>query len=112
MHFKGFLLLFRFFAKNYGVTVLLKGHRTVITNGEDLFINPTGSSALAKGGSGDVLCGMICAFLSQGATPLDAATIAAYVHGLAGERLGQKISEYGVLASEIPLEAAKILREF
>ncbi|MBQ8837350.1 MAG: NAD(P)H-hydrate dehydratase [Clostridia bacterium] len=99
------------FAAEYGVTVLLKGHETVITNGAEVFVNPTGSSALAKGGSGDVLCGMICAFLAQGATPLDAAVIGAYVHGLAGERLGKKTSEYGVLASEIPLEAAKILGE-
>ena len=99
------------FASEYGITVLLKGRGTVITNGEEIFVNPTGSSALAKGGSGDVLCGMICAFLAQGAAPLDAAVIGAYVHGLAGERLGEKISEYGVLASEIPLEAAKILKE-
>ncbi len=100
------------FAKEYGVTLLLKGHRTVITNGEDTFINPTGSSALAKGGSGDVLCGMLCAFLAQGASPLDAAVLAAYLHGLAGERLAEVYSEYGVLASELPAEAAKLLREF
>lgn len=99
------------FAKEYGVTLLLKGHRTVITNGDETFVNPTGDSSLAKGGSGDVLCGMICAFLAQGASELDAAVIGAYIHGLAGERLGAKISEYGVLASELPLEAAKILGE-
>lgn len=99
------------FAAEYGVTVLLKGHRTVITDGDEVFVNPTGSSALAKGGSGDVLCGMICALLAQGASSLDAAVIGAYVHGLAGERLGKATSEYGVLASEIPLEASKILGE-
>lgn len=99
------------FAAEYGVTVLLKGRGTVITNGEEVFVNPTGNSSLAKGGSGDVLCGMICAFLAQGASPLDAAVIGAYLHGLAGERLGKEISEYGVLASELPLEAAKILGE-
>ncbi len=100
------------FASEHGITVLLKGRGTVITNGEEVFVNPTGSSALAKGGSGDVLCGMICAFLAQGASPLEAAVIGAYIHGLAGERLGEKISEYGVLASELPLEAAKILKDF
>lgn len=99
------------FAAEYGVTVLLKGHGTVITNGDEVFVNPTGNSALAKGGSGDVLCGMICAFLAQGTSPIDAAVIGAYVHGLAGERLGKEVSEYGVLASELPLEAAKILGE-
>lgn len=99
------------FAKEYGVTLLLKGHHTIITDGEEIFVNPTGNSSLAKGGSGDVLCGMICAFLAQGASPLDAAVIGAYVHGLAGESLGARLSEYGVLASELPLEAAKILKE-
>lgn len=100
------------FAKEYGVTLLLKGHHTVITNGEECFINPTGTSALAKGGSGDVLCGMIAALVAQGAAPLHAAAIAAYLHGLAGERLAEVYSEYGVLASELPAEAAKLLREF
>lgn len=100
------------FAKEYNVTLLLKGHGTVISDRNEVFVNPTGNSALAKGGTGDVLCGMICAFLAQGASPLDAAVIGAYIHGLAGERLSQKHSEYGVLASEIPLEAAKILKEF
>lgn len=99
------------FAAEYGVTLLLKGKNTVITDGNELFVNPTGSSALSKGGSGDVLTGMICAFLAQGVSPLDACVIGAYIHGLAGERLGQSISEYGVLASELPLEAAKVLGE-
>lgn len=97
------------FAKEYGVTLLLKGHRTVITDGENTFVNPTGSSALAKGGSGDVLSGMLCALLAQGCTPLDAAAIAAYLHGEAGEQLAKEYSEYGVLASDLPAAAAKLL---
>ncbi len=99
------------FAKEYGVTLLLKGHGTVITDGDKLFVNPTGSSALAKGGSGDVLCGMICALCAEGAAPIDSAVISAYLHGLAGERLAKIYSEYGVLAGELPAEAAKILSE-
>lgn len=99
------------FAKEYGVTILLKGKDTVIASGDKVFVNPTGSSALAKGGTGDVLCGMICSFTAQGASPFDAAVISAYIHGLAGEQLAKIHSEYGVLASELPLEASKILRE-
>jgi len=99
------------FAKEYGVTLLLKGKDTVITDGEKVFVNPTGSSALAKGGSGDVLTGMICAFLAQGCNSIDAAAIAAYCHGMAGERLAKVYSEYGVLPSELPTEAAKYLCE-
>ncbi len=100
------------FAAKYGVTLLLKGHGTVITDGENTFVNPTGSSALAKGGSGDVLCGMLCALLAQGASPLDAAVIAAYLHGEAGQRLAAEYSEYGVLPSDLPAAAAKLLREY
>lgn len=100
------------FAKAYGVTLLLKGHHTVLTDGIHTFINPTGSSALAKGGSGDVLCGMLCALLAQGASPLDACVIAAYLHGEAGEKLAEIYSEYGVLASELPAAAAKLLCKY
>lgn len=99
------------FAAEYGVTLLLKGKDTVITDGEKVFVNLTGSNALAKGGSGDVLTGMICAFLAQGCCTIDAAAIAAYCHGMAGERLAKVYSEYGVMPSDIPAEAAKILCE-
>lgn len=100
------------FAAQYGVTLLLKGADTVVTDGETVYVNPTGSSALAKGGSGDTLLGMICAFAAQGASLLNAAAIAAYLHGLAGERLSKIYSEYGVLPSDLPEKAAQILAEW
>lgn len=99
------------FAKEYGATLLLKGKNTVITNGTRTVINESGNTALAKGGSGDVLTGMLCAFLAQGCAPMDAAVLAAHLHGLAGERLSETYSEYGVLASELPATAAKLLAE-
>lgn len=99
------------FAAEYGVTLLLKGKHTVITDGETVHVNETGNTALAKGGSGDVLTGMLCAFLAQGCSPLDAAILAAHLHGLAGERLSETYSEYGVLASELPAMAARIIQE-
>ena len=99
----------REFAKKYRVTLLLKGKDTVITDGERTFINPTGSSAIAKGGSGDVLTGMICAFSAQGASLMNAAAIAAFLHGAAGERLAEIYSDYGVLPGDLPAEAAKYL---
>lgn len=104
------------FAKTYfnpavGGVLLLKGAGTVITDGETVLINPTGSTALSKGGTGDTLCGMLCAFLAEGARPLDAAMIAAYVHGLAGERAAEVYSDYGVLAQDVSAFAAKVLRE-
>lgn len=99
------------FAAEYGVTLLLKGKNTVITDGEHVYVNETGNTALAKGGSGDVLTGMLCGFLAGGCKPLNAAILAAHLHGLAGERLSETYSEYGVLASELPATAAKIIKE-
>ena len=94
-----------------GGVLLLKGAGTVITDGETVLLNPTGSTALSKGGTGDTLCGMLCAFLAEGAAPLDAAMIAAYVHGLAGERAAEVYSDYGVLAQDVSAFAGKVLRE-
>ena len=102
----------RTFAAEYGITLLLKGANTVVTDGKTTLINPTGSSALAKGGSGDALFGMICALAAQGTQLLEAAAIAAYLHGMAGQRLAKIYSEYGVLPSDLPAEAARILAEW
>ena len=88
---------------------VLVGAGTVITDGARVFVNPTGSSALSKGGSGDTLCGMICAFIAEGASPFDAAVIAAYIHGLAAERCAKVYSDYGVLASDVAAETAKVI---
>ena len=104
------------FAKAYfnpavGGVLLLKGAGTVITDGETVLCNPTGSTALSKGGTGDTLCGMVCAFLAEGAKPLDAAMLAAYIHGIAGERAAEVYSDYGVLARDVSTFAAKVLRE-
>jgi NAD(P)H-hydrate epimerase len=89
------------FAKKYGISVVLKGARTVITNGNETYINPTGSNAIATGGSGDVLSGMILSFLAQGYTMDDASVIGAYLHGLAGEVAEKKLCKESVIASDI-----------
>ena len=102
----------RALAEATGVTVVLKGAGTVIaTSGELVTLNPTGSSALAKAGSGDVLAGMIGAFLAQGLSPHDAASLGVYLHGAAGDRLAERFSEFGVLPSDLPTAAAEVLRE-
>ncbi len=94
------------YARETGVGLLLKGAATVITDGETVSVNPSGSSALAKGGSGDVLAGAVAALLAQGAKPPHALRLAAYLHGRAGETLAVSRSEYGVLPSELPLAMA------
>lgn len=72
-------------AKEFNCIIILKGHKTFITNGTDSFENTTGNSGLAKGGSGDALTGIIVAFLAQNYTPIDAAILGVYLHGLAAD---------------------------
>ena len=92
----------REFAARYGVVLLLKGPRTVITDGSDVAINTTGNSGMATGGSGDVLTGLIAALLGQGLSPFDAARTGAYLHGLAGDIAAAELSEPGLIASDLP----------
>ncbi len=75
----------RRFTKEYRCVLLLKGNPTVIGKDGKVFINPTGNISLAKGGSGDILTGLIGAFLSMGLEPLNAAILGAYIHGKAGD---------------------------
>lgn len=85
------------FAKEYHVYLLLKGHRSIIaTPNGDVYINPFGHDALGKGGSGDVLTGLIASFLAQGASPEKALVSAVYLHSRAGEEKAKTLSHYGV----------------
>lgn len=98
------------FAEESGAVVLLKGAGTVIaTPTGDAGVNPTGSTALSKGGSGDVLAGMLVSLLAQGMSPYAAARLAAYLHGAAGEEESALYTERGVLPSELPRAAARVL---
>ena len=84
---------------------MLKGYNTVISNGKQVYINPTGNSKMASGGMGDALTGIINGFLSQGITIEHAALLGAYVHGAIGDRLGEKF--YIVNARDIINELPK-----
>ncbi len=89
------------FSREYGVNVVLKGANTVVTDGDHIFVNTSGNPALAKGGSGDVLCGMIGGLLAQGAEPIDAAANAVYCHGFAAELVSNDMPQACVLAGDI-----------
>lgn len=89
------------FAKEYGCILLLKGHRTIITDGECTFENATGNAGMATGGSGDVLSGMIGALVGQGISPLQAAACGAWLHGAAGDLCSKKLGMYGMLPSDM-----------
>ncbi len=102
-------------AEATGAVVLLKGAATVAAapDGRTL-VNPTGGPVLASGGSGDVLTGAVATFLAQGLEPLEAAALAAFVHGHAADRLAARHGPSGVLAGELAREipdACQALRE-
>lgn len=88
-------------AADMNCCVLLKGSTTVIAQGEELAMNITGSDAMATGGSGDVLTGMIAALLAQGCLPSEAARLGAFYHGLAGERAAEVFGARAVTAWDI-----------
>lgn len=98
------------FSREYDCTVVLKGHNTVIaTPNNKTIVNSTGNSALAKGGSGDVLAGVIGSLLAQGYDTHTAAVIGAYAHGKAGEMLSGDYGCSGVLPSDLPKVIGKLL---
>ncbi|MCH5212165.1 MAG: NAD(P)H-hydrate dehydratase [Oscillospiraceae bacterium] len=89
-------------SEEYGATVLLKGHHTIVT-APDLtqYINNTGNPGLASGGSGDVLAGIIAAFAAQGADSAAAAAAAAYIHGLAGDIASRRFGMESMTACDV-----------
>lgn len=101
------LAMARTFAKETHTTLVLKGASTIVTDGESTYINSTGSSALAKAGSGDVLAGLISSVIASGADPLCAAAMSVYYHGAASDSLALQFSSIGVTISELPIEIAR-----
>ena len=97
-------------ARVLGCILLLKGHHTVITDGETTYINPTGNPGMAVGGSGDVLAGIITALLGQGVAPLEAAACGAWLHGAAGDICAAEIGQYGMLPTDMLNALPRLLK--
>lgn len=89
------------FAEKFDVTVLLKGASTVVADSQRTSVNTTGNPGMSRGGSGDVLSGIVAAMLARGAEPFDAARYAAYIHGLAGDIAAEKYSQEAMLPRDI-----------
>jgi ADP-dependent NAD(P)H-hydrate dehydratase / NAD(P)H-hydrate epimerase len=89
-------------AADYGITVVLKGARTVIADpGGVVAVNPTGNPGMASGGMGDALAGMIGSLLAQGIEATEAAEVAVFWHGAAADRVASERGEAGLLASDV-----------
>ena len=99
--FDGGEALAKAFAKEYGVTLVLKSNHTIVTDGERTVINTTGSPALAKAGSGDVLSGLMVGTCARRLSPFDAACVSCYVFGRAGEEAEREFGQYAPTASDI-----------
>ena len=89
------------YAKENSAVVVLKGENTVVTDGERVYINKTGNKGMAKGGSGDVLSGIIASLCAQGMENYDAAVCGVYLHGLAGDIAEENYTDMSMTASDI-----------
>lgn len=103
----------RRFAKERGVILVLKGSGTLVANPNGkVFLNSTGNPGMAKGGSGDVLAGMIASLAAQGVPPFWSAVCGVYLHGLSGDRCAARLSQRGMLPSDLIEELPLLFSEF
>jgi NAD(P)H-hydrate epimerase len=88
-------------ARQFGVVIVLKGHRSLITDGTRSKRNSTGNPGMATGGSGDVLTGIITALLCQGLAPFEAAHLGCYLHGTAGDLAAEQLGQVSLTARDL-----------
>jgi ADP-dependent NAD(P)H-hydrate dehydratase len=84
-----------------GCTIVLKGHNTVVTNGDRIYTNETGNPGMATAGAGDVLTGVIAALIGQHMPPFEAAVLGVYLHGLAGDFAAEELGRHAMTALDI-----------
>jgi len=99
-------------AARWGVVVVLKGHRTLVTDGVRQVVNTTGNPGMATGGSGDVLTGLITALACQGLTAFDAARLGVFLHGLAGDLAAGELGQESMIASDLIRFLPKAFQEY
>lgn len=98
------------FAKENNIIVLLKGYETIITDGNKVYVNPTGNSSMSNGGMGDCLLGIITSLIGQKIDVFDAVVCGAYIHGYIGDKLSQEL--YSVNATDIIENISKTMKDF
>ena len=105
------------FAKKHGVTCVLKSHRTVVSDGGSrLYVNESGNSGMATGGSGDVLAGLLGGLWAQSQnqnyTPQELAALAVHLHGRCGDFASEKLSPFSVMASDLLDAMPAVMKRF
>ena len=102
----------RRFAAEHGCVTVMKGPGTIVAAPDGrVRRNTTGSSALSKGGTGDVLAGMVLSLIGQGAEPYDAASLAVWLHGRAGDLCEGRLTAYGVTPGDVVAAIPEAIRE-
>lgn len=100
-------------SEKYGITTVLKGNKTAVSDPDgNVFVNTTGNEGMAKGGSGDVLSGMIGSFLAQRLSPIDAVICAVFIHGMSGDSCKAKLSSVSMTPTDIINELPNIFLQF
>lgn len=88
-------------ARELGCVIALKGHETIITDGQVCYRNHTGNPGMAVGGSGDVLAGIVASLLGQGLSPVEATAVSVWLHGAAGDLCAKELGQYGMLPTDM-----------
>jgi NAD(P)H-hydrate epimerase len=99
------------YARRLNIIIVLKGHRTVVTDGDTTMVNISKSHALATMGTGDVLSGIICGYAAAGATPIEAAAAGVYLHSRIGDMLS-KINGDHIIAKDVVDAIPECIRAF
>jgi ADP-dependent NAD(P)H-hydrate dehydratase len=84
-----------------GAVAVLKGHGTIVTDGRRMYVNTTGNPGMATAGAGDVLTGMLASLVASGMPPFEAAVLAVWAHGRAGDLAAEKLGILGLTALDI-----------
>jgi len=88
-------------AERFLSVAVLKGHRTIVTDGKKSYVNKTGNPGMATGGTGDVLSGVIGALIGQKLSPYDAACLGVRLHGKAGDIAARKLGQVSLMATDV-----------
>lgn len=106
------ILLAKAVAKQFGIVVVLKGANTVVSDGEQVYVNRTGNAGMARGGSGDLLAGIIAGLVAQGYSLMQAAMLGTYIHGACGDVAAKTISQAGMTPTDMIKILPKLLSHY
>lgn len=98
------------FAKQYNCVVILKGANTIVTDGKHTFIDTVANSGMSKGGSGDVLAGIVSSFVAQGVPLIDACKLSVYIHSQSSLNCAKKLSVYSMLPTDVINEIPNVIK--